>query len=336
MHSWILKRLTFPLLIIIGLLIASFLVPILYPEYDEIMDWMTDEKGKLIAAPPFSTDEMPPLGSDKLGRNFLLILLTGAKYTLMAAVVISLFRMILGFVFALFYTFLPAFFTRTIKGFGETFQYIPLAIIVFSLLIPLDGAFQAGSLPSDRYFFIQMMGIVALTFPSLGIYLGEEMKLYMNQEFIEASKSIGANRFQLMKKHLLPQFRRHSIVLFSEQVSQTLSLLIQLGILLMALGGISTVDFAFMWDPSNPASFSQTNEWAATISLNIKQAFINPILVIVPLTLFAILILCVNSISSTLRRALIDHDYSVVKKKKKDEKKVAETTVSKEQFTFKN
>jgi len=333
MSSWMVKRLALPIFIITGFIVASFLVPIINPDYDEVVNYLSDDSGRVIAAPPFTPGEMPPLGSDKLGRNFFLLLLVGAKYTIFAAIAIALLRMVSGFFFAVMYTFLPAFIGRIIKGMGESFQYIPLVMIVFALLIPLEGAFQSGVLPSNRYFLIQMIAIALVTIPSLGIYLGEEMKLYMNNEFIQVSRTMGAGRYHLFKQHLLPQFRRHSIVLFSEQVSQTLALLIQLGILLMCLGGLKIANFGIM--ESIPVYFSETNEWAATIAINIQQIFLKPMLVIVPLSLFAVLILCVNSISSTLRKGLIEDEGIKVKKKVEETSQEASVPVSNDLFTLK-
>ncbi|MCA1060341.1 hypothetical protein LCL96_15485 [Rossellomorea aquimaris] len=336
MSRTLVKRLAFPVLIIFGLLVASFLIPFLNPDYDKITQYLMDDNNKVTAAPPFTPEEMPLLGSDRLGRNFLLLLIAGAKFTIFAALFIAALRMIFGFGFALLYTFLPGSFTRTLKGLGEAFQYLPLAIVVFGLLAPLEGAFQGDALPSSRYFFIQLAGMAAITIPSLGIYLGEEMKLFMKQEFVDVSKTMGAGRFHLIRKHLLPQFLRHSIVLFSEQVSQALSLLIQLGIILMALGGMKVAEFAIgPFEPSNPVYFSETNEWAATISMNIQQVFTTPLLVVVPLILFSILILSINSISATLKKVLIDSDLPF-QKEVSGEKKANEKVVrSEELFTFK-
>ncbi|WP_201712941.1 hypothetical protein [Rossellomorea arthrocnemi] len=336
MSNSIVRRMAVPVLIIMGLLVASFLVPVLYPGYDATTNYLTDENNKVIAAPPFTPEEMPLLGSDRLGRNFLLLLIAGAKFTIFAALFIAALRMIFGFGFAILYTFLPGSFTQTLKGLGEAFQYLPLAIVVFGLLAPLEGAFQGDALPSGRYFFIQLAGIAAITIPSLGIYLGEEMKLFMKQEFVDVSKTMGASRFHLVRKHLLPQFLRHSIVLFSEQVSQALSLLIQLGIILMALGGMKVAEFAIgPYEPSNPVYFSETNEWAATISMNIQQVFTNPLLVVVPLILFSILILSMNSISSTLKKCLIDSDMPVQQNVKSEDKSKEIGVRSEELFTFK-
>ncbi|MCA1066259.1 hypothetical protein LCL98_22885 [Rossellomorea aquimaris] len=334
MNSWMAKRMALPILVIILFIVAGFLVPVLKPDYDEAVNYLSDENGRVIAAPPFTPGEMPPLGSDKLGRNFFLLLLTGAKYTIFAALAIALLRMVLGFFFAVMYTFLPRLAGRFMKGMGESFQYIPLVIIVYALLIPLEGAFQTGVLPSNRYFFIQVIAIAAVTLPSLGIYLGEEMKLFMKSEFIQVSKTMGAGKFHLFKQHLLPQFRRHSIVLFSEQVSQTLALLIQLGVLHMCLGGLKIANFGIM--ESIPVYFSETNEWAATVAINIQQIFLRPMLVVVPLSLFAVLILCVNSISSILRSALIEGEGAEVKKKAEESNQDGSVVSSNDQFTLKH
>ena len=158
----------------------------------------------------------------------------------------------------------------------------------------------------------------------------------MKQEFVDVSKTMGASRFHLVRKHLLPQFLRHSIVLFSEQGSQALSLLIQLGIILMALGGMKVAEFAIgPYEPSNPVYFSETNEWAATISMNIQQVFSTPLLVVVPLILFSILILSINSISSTLKKMLIDSDLPVQQKEKAEKEAKEKVVGSEELFTFK-
>ncbi|QWC21197.1 hypothetical protein KJK41_12720 [Bacillus haikouensis] len=337
MSRQLLKRLFIPVLIPATLVVISFLIPFWYPEYDAIVNYLKDEQGRLIAAPPFTPEEMPPFGSDRLGRNFILLLLAGAKYTIFAALFISSMRIIFGFVFAVIYTFVPSFIGKAIRGLGETFQYIPLAIVVFAILIPLESSFQPGFLPSNEYFLIQLCVIAFIATPSLGIYLGEEMKLFLNEEFIQVSRTLGAGRFNIMKRHMLPQFLRHSIVLFSEQVAQALSLLIQLGIMLMALGGLKIAEFAYSnLDPSNPVYFSETNEWAATIGMNIQLIFSNPLLVLAPLAFFSLIILCMNIISSQLRKVLIEQEQPLTKTKKaKVKEKRNVSAASEELFTLK-
>ncbi|WP_421378019.1 ABC transporter permease subunit [Bacillus salacetis] len=336
MYRMIAKKIALPILILSGLLVVSFLVPVVYPHYDEIINYLTDENGKIIAAPPFTAGEMPPAGSDRLGRNLLLLLLAGAKFTLIAALAIALIRILAGFIAGVIYAFLPSSLGRFIKNLGEAFQYIPLVIIVFAMLAPLENPFQESILPSNQYFIIQVIAIALVTIPSFAVYVGEELKLFMQNEFVEVSRSMGAGRFHIFRRHLLPQLRRHSIVLFSEQVSLALSLLIQLGILLMALGGLKIADFAFgELDPYNPVYFSNTNEWAATISMNINQIFTTPSLVLVPLTLFAVAILCVNSISASLRKVLIENEIPLGRTKKQEQASQPSTVVSKDSFTFK-
>ncbi|XXM72473.1 ABC transporter permease subunit [Lysinibacillus sphaericus] len=335
MSRQLLKKLFIPVMIPVILIVISFLIPVWYPDYDAIVNYLKDEHGRLIAAPPFTPGEMPPLGSDRLGRNFFLILLAGAKYTIFAALFIALLRIIFGFIFAVIYTFVPHFIGKVVRGLGESFQYIPLAIVVFAILIPLESSFQPGFLPSGEYFLIQLCVIAIIATPSLGIYLGEEMKLFLNEEFIQVARTLGADRFNIMKKHMLPQFLRHAIVLFSEQVAQALSLLIQLGIMLMALGGLKIAEFAYSnLDPSNPVYFSETNEWAATIGMNIQLIFSNPLLVLAPLAFFSLIILCMNNISSQLRKVLIEQEEPLMKTKKVKEKRNV-SAVSEDLFTMK-
>ncbi|MGF2618359.1 ABC transporter permease subunit [Rossellomorea vietnamensis] len=299
-------RFWIPFAILAAMIVGSFLVPVLYPDFqNEGPPYIRDsETGKVIAGSPYSPSEMPPMGSDRLGRNIFLLLMDGAKYTLLGALAIALLRMAGGFATGLLYAFMPSWLRSGFKGFWDTFNFIPLAIVGYILLQPLQMAYEAQALTSMRFLIIEVIVIALIVIPSLGMYVGQGMNDFMKQEFVDVSRQMGASRFHLIKKHLLPHYGRHSIVLFSEQLSQTLLLLIQLGILKICLGGLMTANFGIM--ESIPVYFSAINEWAATISINIQQVFIKPYIVLGPLLFFAVSIYCVNEISSVLRSVLIE------------------------------
>jgi ABC-type dipeptide/oligopeptide/nickel transport system permease subunit len=330
-------RFWIPFGLIAAMIIGSFLVPVLYPDLQEPgPSYLTDpETHKVTAAAPYSPSEMPPMGSDKLGRNIFHMLVDGAKYTLLAALAIALLRMIGGFVSGLIYAFMPNWLRSGLKGFWDTFNFIPLAIVGFILLHPLQLAYESQALTSFQFTIIEVIVIALIVIPSLGMYVGQGMNDFMKQEFIDVSRQMGASRFHLIRKHLMPHFGRHSIVLFSEQLSQTLLLLIQLGILHICLGGLMIAEFGIM--ESIPVYFSATNEWAATIAINIQQVFIRPYIVLGPLLFFAVSIYCVNEISAVLRSVLIEGNPVGLKRLRKKSKKAAqpsEQQPQKEDFTF--
>ncbi|NMH69327.1 ABC transporter permease subunit [Bacillus sp. RO3] len=307
-------RFWLPLSIILLLLSGSFIVPAFFPELLEPgPPYLKDEKGMIIADPPYSMEEMKPLGSDKLGRNLFYLLLAGAKYTLLSAVIIALLRMMGGFMFGTLYAFLPQWARQFIKGVGDTFNFIPLAIVAFVLLTPLQLAFQAEAMSSFRFLVIEILVIAIIMIPSLGMYIGEEMKDYLKNDFVSVSRQIGATKFHLIKRHLRPQFSRNAIVMFSEQTSQTLYLLIQLGVLHICLGGLRIEEFGIM--EHVPEYFSYTNEWAATMSINIRQVFLYTWLVMTPLAFFAVSIYCINEITRFLKEVLLEDKLPVNKKK---------------------
>ncbi|MGM0843406.1 MAG: ABC transporter permease subunit [Bacillota bacterium] len=299
-------RFWIPVIILTAMIAGSFLVPVLYPDFqDEGPPYIRDsETGKVIAGSPYSPSEMPPMGSDRMGRSIFLLLLDGAKYTLLGALAIALLRMAGGFATGLLYAFMPSWLRSGFKGFWDTFNFIPLAIVGYILLQPLQLAYEGQALSSMRFLIIEVVVIALIVIPSLGMYVGQGMNDFLKQEFVDVSRQMGASRFHLIKKHLLPQYSRHSIVLFSEQLSQTLLLLIQLGVLKICLGGLMTANFGIM--ESIPVYFSAINEWAATISINIQQVFIKPYIVLGPLLFFAVSIYCVNEISAVLRSVLIE------------------------------
>ncbi|MBV6682369.1 hypothetical protein KV679_01550 [Bacillus sp. JRC01] len=305
----------------IGLLIlASFLLPGLNPGFDEdTVKYLKDASGKIYAAPPYSPLEMPPLGSEKTGLNLFWLLIAGAKYTILATIAIAFLRMVFGFISGLIYTFLPKLLVKHVKGLAEVFQFIPLVIIVYALLHYVDQAYQSAALESNTYIIIQVIAIAIVIIPSLGIYMGEEMKLFMHNEFIEASRTLGGTNRHLIRTHLWPQFLRHSIVLFSEQISQTLALLIQLGILTLTLGGLRYLPGG---EDSEPLYFNVNYEWASMISMNTNAIFVTPWLLVAPLLFFAILIFLFNTISSNLKRMLLETNEESQGRKKKVDKRV--------------
>ncbi|MEI2664285.1 ABC transporter permease subunit [Rossellomorea sp. LJF3] len=307
-------RFWLPLGFLLILLSASFIVPVVYPELLEPgPPYLKDDAGRLIADPPYSMEEMAPLGSDKLGRNLFYLLLSGAKYTLLSAIVIALLRMIGGFLFGIMYAFLPNWARQMIKGVGDTFNFIPLAIIAFVLLSPLQLAFEAGSIFSFRFLIIEVFVIAIIVIPSLGMYIGEEMREYLKNDFVSVSKQIGASQFYIIKRHLRPQFSRHALVMFSEQISQTLYLLIQIGVLHICLGGLKIANFGIT-EPV-PEYFSYTNEWAATMSMNIQMVFLHTWLVMTPLAFFAVSVLCINEVSRFLKEVLLEEKFPITKEK---------------------
>lgn len=325
-----------PIGILFILLVISFLIPYAYPDFEtKTIDYMRDSDGNIFSAPPFSPEEMPPIGSDKIGRNLLYLLLAGAKYTILASIGIAFFRMIFGFIFGLTYAFLPPRLAKILKGLGEALQFIPLVVVVYASLFTLNTAFLNGLLPSTEYFILQMVVIAIVIIPSLGIYIGEEMKLFLKNEFLQASRVMGASKMHIIKKHLLPHYCRRSIVLFSEQISQTLALIIQMGIIYLCLGGLKELNFGIAG--TEPEYFSATHEWAAMISMNIQQIFINPWLVVAPLLFFSILIFLVNVISQNLKQLLLDPQVIEIKPKSKTQNTNTETLkIDESSFTYTN
>jgi ABC-type dipeptide/oligopeptide/nickel transport system permease subunit len=311
-------RLWIPIVFLLILIAGSFVLPFTHPQlFEQGPPYLKDsETGRLVASPPYTPSEMEPMGSDKLGRNIFFVLIEGAKYTLLSAIAIALLRMTGGFLFGLIYAFLPRWSRQILKGLGDTFNFIPLAIIVFVLLMPLQNAFQAGSLYSMKFLIIQIIVISIIVIPSLGMFIGEEMRQFLRNDFIMVSRQIGAGNLFITFKHLRPQFSRYAIVMFSEQLSQTLYLLIQLGILHICLGGLKMVEFGIL--EHRPEYFSFINDWAATMSINIYQIHLYPWLLLSPLAFFAIAIFCVNEISSVVKEVFFEG-----KSLKKQRKKIA-------------
>ncbi|MDY0404460.1 hypothetical protein P5G51_002680 [Virgibacillus sp. 179-BFC.A HS] len=93
-----------------------------------------DNKGEITASGPFSPIDVPPFGTDPIGRHIFFLLIQGAKYTIGIAVVVAAMRiMISSFVGLIFGGYLSKW-SKYISGLLNGFYYIPVALICYVLL----------------------------------------------------------------------------------------------------------------------------------------------------------------------------------------------------------
>ncbi|WP_077329442.1 ABC transporter permease [Virgibacillus siamensis] len=267
------------------------------PEYDLLY-----EDHKLTGAAPHSPSELPPLGSDRFGKDYLYLLLKGAKMTIGFAFVAAVLRMIFSTGIGLFYAFFLKRANKFITGLTEAFQYLPTALLAYVILKPVliqdefTRTFTEGFW--ERMVF-ELLIFVIIALPTISVLIGNETKMILEREFITGARVIGAGRWHTLKKHVMPHLAPKLWINFGQQVIQVLVLLVHLGLLKLFLGG--TLKHHLM----DNGFESLTAEWSGLIGYSYAYLDIQPWLPLVPLGAFAITILAMNYMIEGMKQALI-------------------------------
>ncbi len=310
------------------LILASFSYYLIWDNEIRSLYFITKEDGSMAGAP------LPPMwsypfGTDALGLDMLGKILIGAKYTILAAIVIAALRVAIslpiGFIIAIYLK--P--FKRSINGVIDSFHYIPLAILAYYFLHPiLWMPFEGFSTSLYERLAIEVLILTFLIVPILSSLLGNEMAKIHREEFILSATVLGAGKFRIMVKHILPLMKDKLVLIFGQQIQQTLILFIHLGLLTLFLGG-TFVDYSMVPDPPS----SVTLEWSGLIGDSFRFLYSAPWIPLTPILFFASVILAVSLMMEGYVRAT--SGYSYYKKRFKDRyesAKLKETSLHKSDF----
>ncbi|MCP2033743.1 peptide/nickel transport system permease protein [Planomicrobium sp. HSC-17F08] len=249
------------------------------------------ENGRAVEGPPLSPQWSHPLGTDQYGYDLFGKLMLGAKYTILSALAIAALRMLiavpLGYVLG---TYLQR--QRTwISGLADSLHYVPLTLfasfVLYSVLwMPAEG-FTTGMWERIG---IQIVLMALLTVPIVAVLVGNEAAILSRQEYILASKVLGAGRMRIIRKHMYPQMREKLAVLYGQQVIETFIILAHLSLFDLFLGGTKVSYDPMFGDP--PMSISY--EWAGLFGSTFRYLQGAPWLPLFPVLFIALSILAVS------------------------------------------
>ena len=171
------------LIFLCALVVIAILAPVIAP-----YDYAAQDMSMKLQNPSWSH----PFGTDDYGRDFFSRILIGARYSLMVSFVAVALAAAAGTVLGL----LAAFYQRLdnpIMRVLDVFMGIPgtlMAIVIISALG--NGLFKT------------MTAIAVSSTPSFARVVRSAVLSAKQEEYVEAARSIGANDFRLMFKHILP------------------------------------------------------------------------------------------------------------------------------------
>ncbi|WP_079479050.1 ABC transporter permease subunit [Halobacillus salinus] len=283
---------------LIGLMVASLgFSHFIEPELGKPEKLLIADDGSLIAMAPFPPSITYPLGSDIDGNSYLTKIIEGAKYTIGLSVIIALGRIFLSLVGGYLLSLLPVSVKSMFKGLADALHYAPVTVFTYILITPVILTFS-WSYGTPTKIIYPCLVLIAVSVPVLSLYVQEEIDLASDNEFIDSARTMGAGRFHIFKKHIVPFLTPKMVVTFVQQIGQTLIVFAHLGLLNIFIGGSETraMDINIKTGEEITRTFSMSNEWAGMISENFQYIRSFPWMVLAPVTAFALTILAINFI----------------------------------------
>ena len=253
--------------LLVFLLLSSLLAPLFLPHspdqvYEEFLNlppiWMEGGNVKF------------PLGTDDLGRDFLVRLVYGGKVSFLAGGLVMIFSLLFGILFGVL-SGLYSRFDSWIMGAVDILMSFPgllLAILVVAVLGP--GLFNA------------CLAVSVMCWPVMIRLVRSLVLREKNQNYVESSRSFGAKPFRLIFHHILPNS-------MGEIVAQSL--------LIFSEGILSVAALSFLGLGARPP----LAEWGAMIADGRSYLETAWWLVSFPGLCILIMIFCINNLGEKLR-----------------------------------
>ncbi|WP_144698198.1 ABC transporter permease [Fictibacillus phosphorivorans] len=313
---------------------SSFGFALFYDSDVRQVQMLYDDDKNLIGGAPFEPSLMFPLGTDPLGYDISQKVLQGAKFTLLAVIAIGVFRVLFSFIVAIPFAFyLPEKIRRGLDQLLSSFYFIPLTIIAVFILSPiLSEQLSAEGEEFFLYTFTERIGleVIILTFlvvPLLGSMIGNMMASLLKEEFIEGARLLGASRWRIFTKHVIPHMLPKLVIVWCQQCVQVLIIFTHLGYFKLFFGG-TDMDFnPMMADP--PKSLS--NEWSGLVGDYYIQIHANPYIALGPIIMFGIAIYAFQLIGEGFQHHLQTRHY---KKEKRDRMSRKQNLVDEPKLSF--
>ncbi len=230
--------------------IGPFFAPFEFDESENIIDIMTDE-GRLILFSPLAPSARHPMGTDIFGYDLLTSMLYGAKYTILTMLLTAFTRVVGGFLIG----YGQALDGKNRKQSFSVVQGLPIFVIIYFIMF---GFIINPAVPPPVITAIQIGLFSIFGLPSTIPVFREKISQQLKTSYIEAARSSGGGRMWILHRHLLPHLSEDTCLLFMHEIIATLTLIGQLGIFSLFIGGTRLTT-----DPPELSSF--TREWGGLI-----------------------------------------------------------------------
>ncbi|WP_132745177.1 ABC transporter permease [Scopulibacillus darangshiensis] len=275
---------------IIILLTSSFVNQIIFGD-NIITEKLQYKGGELVGTPPFPPSWHHPFGTDTASQDLLQMVIYGAKFTIITALVVTICRMVISIIIGVFTALYFPRIKKWLTEFGEAFHFFPGTLLTFFLVVSvLTMAYGGFKYPFMQRWGFEVFIMTIIALPTLTMVISEETDRLKSQQFIDASRLLGAGNLHIAKWHISPFIRHNLLILAAEQFMNSLLILAHLGVLKVFLGG-TWIDYSPIKQPPRTVSM----EWSGLIGSKLDNLLIYPWITLTPIIFFTLTILAVHS-----------------------------------------
>lgn len=256
-----------------------------------------DDQANIVDAPPYKPfTHWFIAGSDNGGRDWLHMVIHGAKFTIGVAFAIAFLRVLFSLIIG---SILGVYFQKYIRWFeklADPITVIPLTLVAYYVLFDVIIFDATGSEYSfkERAFF-QIAILTGYAVPTLAIFQANEIKKLHHEEFMEAANVLGGSKLYQLKVHILPHLKENLIIILMQQYIQVLVVLAHLGVLGIFFGGSLIV---------GEELHSVSNEWSGLIGNTYDLMIFYPWLPLTPTLFLGLTILSAQMMLSGMKEVI--------------------------------
>ncbi|MEW5784020.1 MAG: ABC transporter permease subunit [Bacillota bacterium] len=255
---------------------------------DKKIEWVETEDGMQMVFAPAPPSRANWFGTNRWGYDILTLLLYGARYTVFSVITVALVRVVLGGLAGL----LLGLYTE-LKSPSFNFSclgVLPLFVIVYFFVfgININSTLSPWTLVLLQVSLLSIFGI-----PGVAAVIQQKTGEIKKQEFVLAARTIGAGKWRLAFKHILPFLKETLVILAVHESIAVLNIQGQLGIFNMFLGGT-------VFTPNPMLFHSRTHEWAGLVGQAKNYVSANQWILAFPLLAFMIALVSLYYLSRGL------------------------------------
>ena len=203
-------------------------------------------------------------GTDELGRDVLSRILYGSRLSLAIGILPSVISLVIGIVLGLLAGYFGGWADYVIMRLADVMLSVP------SLLLAMVVMYTLGSSTVNLFVALSMVG-----WASVARVVRSQTLSLKESEYVEAAQSIGVSRFNIMRRHILPNCVPSLIVLFTLNVPAAI---------------LSESSLSFLGIGAQPPAAS----WGLMVNQSKQFLFTQPWLALAPCVAIMVVVLAFN------------------------------------------
>jgi peptide/nickel transport system permease protein len=290
------------IMLTVGLVLISFFIVIAIigshiapydKTYSQKIGYISTDKGEQLVGSPFPPSKEHLFGTDKWGYDIFSLLLHGAKYTIFTVLIVGFLRLIIGSTTGVMNGVVAEISKRN-KSKVSILSGIPIFIIIYFIMLGINI-----NPVINNALLVIVQGALMTVLGISGVYnvIFDKTLEIKKSAYIDAAKTLGANRFHIAIKHIFPALKGNLLIIFVNECIQVLHLIGQLGIFNLFLGGSEKQFYPVLY-------FSITKEWSGIIGQSRTFVYHSQWVVLFPLAAYLLLLFSFYILSIGLNKRL--------------------------------